>query len=157
MNLGLELRTRVCEVSFSCNRNRCSPTSFSLHRFSLSPQKPKIPLSAWPIQVADHLVPNRILRLFEFQGERERGEVFCFQRLARAFIGADSKNLKMRRLPPTTSSRISKIHAERQPETPQAPRLELWPLSYTTNHRSQRCFKQVCSAVVMLLVIRIER
>jgi hypothetical protein len=30
-------------------------------------------------------------------------EVFCFQRLAKAFIGADSGKLKMRRLPPTDS------------------------------------------------------
>jgi hypothetical protein len=52
--------------------------------------------------VADHLIPNRILSLFEFQGEREREKFFFFQRLAKAFIGADSRNLKMRRLPPTS-------------------------------------------------------
>jgi hypothetical protein len=34
-------------------------------------------------------------------GKKEGGEVFCFQRLAKALIGADSKKLKMRRLPPT--------------------------------------------------------
>jgi hypothetical protein len=32
----------------------------------------------WP---ADHLVPNRILRLFEFQGERERGKFSVFKGL----------------------------------------------------------------------------
>jgi hypothetical protein len=53
--------------------------------------------------VADHLVPNQVLGFFEFFRERERGEVFCFQRLAKAFIGADSRKLKMRRLPPTES------------------------------------------------------
>jgi hypothetical protein len=66
-------------------------------------------LSAFPLsffqkagpEVADHLIPNRILRLFEFQEEREKGGVFCFQRLARAFIVADSRKLKMRRSPPT--------------------------------------------------------
>jgi hypothetical protein len=31
--------------------------------------------------VADHLVPNRILRLFEFQGERERGKFSVFKGL----------------------------------------------------------------------------
>jgi hypothetical protein len=34
-------------------------------------------------------------------GEEREGEVFCFQKLAKAFIGADSRILKMRRLPPT--------------------------------------------------------
>jgi hypothetical protein len=48
----------------------------------------------------EHLVPNQVLGFFEFFRERE-GEVFCFQRLAKAFIGADSKKLKMRRSPPT--------------------------------------------------------
>jgi hypothetical protein len=67
---------------------------------SLLPKKPKIPHSAWPPQVADHLVPNQVLGFFEFFRERER-EVFCFQRLAKAFIGADSRIWKMRRLPPT--------------------------------------------------------
>jgi len=51
--------------------------------------------------VVDHLVPNQVLGFFEFQGERERGKFSVFQRLAKAFIGADSKKLKMRRLPPT--------------------------------------------------------
>jgi hypothetical protein len=50
--------------------------------------------------MADPLVPNQITGLFEFGEERE-GEVFCFQELAKAFIGADSRILKMRRLPPT--------------------------------------------------------
>jgi len=51
-------------------------------------------------QVSDHLVPNQVLGFFEFFREREGGE-FYFQRLAKAFIGADSENLKMRRLQPT--------------------------------------------------------
>jgi hypothetical protein len=59
----------------------------------------------WPTQMADHLVPNQVLGFFEFFRERE-GEVFCFQRLANVFIGADSKNLKMRRLPPYCSHSI---------------------------------------------------
>ena len=33
------------------------------------------PNPAPPLQVADHPVPNRILRRFEFQGERERGSI----------------------------------------------------------------------------------
>jgi hypothetical protein len=41
---------------------------------------------------------------------KERGEVFCFQRLAKAFIGADSEKLKLRRLPPTEPPRPGKIH-----------------------------------------------
>ena len=55
------------------------------------------------VQVADHLVPNQVLGFFEFFRERERGKYFCFQRLTKAFIGADSRNLKMRRLPPTVN------------------------------------------------------
>jgi hypothetical protein len=42
--------------------------------------------------------PNRI---FSSLGRKREGKGICFQRLAEAFIGADSKNLKMRRLPPT--------------------------------------------------------
>jgi hypothetical protein len=49
----------------------------------------------------EHLVPNQVLSFFEFFRERERRKFFCFQRLAKAFIGADSKKLKMRRVPPT--------------------------------------------------------
>jgi len=64
---------------------------------SLSPKK-LIP--AWLTQVTDHLVPNQILRIFEFQGKRE-GKVFCFQRLVKVLIGVDSRILKMRRLLPT--------------------------------------------------------
>jgi hypothetical protein len=41
---------------------------------------------------------KQVLGFFEFFRERERGD-FCFQRLAEAFIGADSRNLKTRRLP----------------------------------------------------------
>jgi len=45
--------------------------------------------------------PEPGLKAFlNFRGKRE-GEVFCFQELAKAFIGADSRKLKMRRLPPT--------------------------------------------------------
>jgi hypothetical protein len=43
--------------------------------------------------VADHLVPNQVLGFFEFFRERE-GEVFCFQRLAKASIGADSRGFE---------------------------------------------------------------
>jgi hypothetical protein len=46
-----------------------------------------------------NVIPNQVLRFFEFQGE-----VFCFQRFGEAFIGADSEKLKMRRLPPTILS-----------------------------------------------------
>jgi hypothetical protein len=46
-------------------------------------------------------VPEPDHRDFLNLGKKERGEVFCFQRLAKAFIGADSRKLKMRRLPPT--------------------------------------------------------
>jgi hypothetical protein len=49
----------------------------------------------------EHLVPNQVLSFFEFFRGKREGEVFCFQRLAKAFIGADSKKLKMRRSPPT--------------------------------------------------------
>jgi hypothetical protein len=45
-------------------------------------------------------VPNQVLGFLSSSG-KERGEVFCFQRLAQVFAGADSKKLKMRRLPPT--------------------------------------------------------
>jgi hypothetical protein len=44
--------------------------------------------------VAAHLVPNQVLGFFEFFRERERGEVFCFQRLTKALIGADSRNIE---------------------------------------------------------------
>jgi len=43
-------------------------------------------------------------RLFKIPHEKREGEIFCFQKLAKAFIGADSGKLKMRRLPPTRSS-----------------------------------------------------
>src|SRR5262245_41738142 len=55
----------------------------------------------WLTQVADHPGPEPGLKAFlNFRGKRE-GEVFCFQRFAKALIGADSRDLKMRRLPPT--------------------------------------------------------
>jgi hypothetical protein len=49
---------------------------------SLSPlsSTPKA-VPAWPTQVADHLVPNQVLGLFEFQGEREREKFFVFKGL----------------------------------------------------------------------------
>jgi hypothetical protein len=59
--------------------------------------------------MADHLVPNQVLGFFEFQGEREKGEDFCFQRLAKAFNGADSGKLKMRRLPPTAPAQLQLV------------------------------------------------
>jgi hypothetical protein len=42
--------------------------------------------------------------------EKERGEAFCFERLAKDFIGADSRKLKMRRLPPTRVQIFSGLH-----------------------------------------------
>jgi hypothetical protein len=38
-------------------------------------------LSAWPTQVADHLVPNQVLGFFEFFRERERGKFSVFKGL----------------------------------------------------------------------------
>jgi hypothetical protein len=67
-------------------------------------QKAEIPHSAWSTQVADHLVPNQVLGFFEFFRERERGKFSVFKGLQKPFIGADSENLKMRRLPPTAAS-----------------------------------------------------
>jgi hypothetical protein len=43
---------------------------------------------------------------FEFFREK-RGEVFCFQRFAKAFIVADSTKLKMRHPPPTPEAAVS--------------------------------------------------
>jgi hypothetical protein len=45
------------------------------------PKKPKIRHSAWPTQVADHLVPNQVLGFFEFFRERERGKFPVFKGL----------------------------------------------------------------------------
>jgi hypothetical protein len=53
-------------------------------------------------QMADHRVPNQIRGFLISGRKREGGEVFRFQRLAEAFIGAGSKKLKMRHLPSTT-------------------------------------------------------
>lgn len=58
--------------------------------------------------MVDHLIPNQVARILEFQRERE-GEVFCFQRLAKALIGADSRILKTHRLPPTKSPLAKKV------------------------------------------------
>jgi hypothetical protein len=46
---------------------------------------------------AKNLVTNRISGFYEFQGERERGKPSIFKGLGKAFVGADSKILKMRR------------------------------------------------------------
>jgi len=59
--------------------------------------------------VADHLVPNQVLGFFEFFRERERGKFSVFKGLQKPFIGADSKILKMRRLPPTYSFTVEEI------------------------------------------------
>jgi hypothetical protein len=48
---------------------------------SLFPKKPKSGTSAWPTQVADHLVPNQVLGFFEFFRERERGKFSVFKGL----------------------------------------------------------------------------
>jgi hypothetical protein len=69
---------------------------------SLFPKKPKSRNSGWPTQVADHLVPNRILRFFGFQGERERGKFFVFKGLQKPLSAQIQSNLKMRRSPPTS-------------------------------------------------------
>jgi hypothetical protein len=45
------------------------------------PKKPEIPHSAWPTQVADHLIPNQVLGFFEFFRERERRKFFVFKGL----------------------------------------------------------------------------
>jgi len=45
---------------------------------SLVPQKGR---TAWPTQVADHLVPNQILGFFEFFREIERGKYSVFKGL----------------------------------------------------------------------------
>jgi len=43
--------------------------------------KAEIPMSAWPTQVADPLVPNRVLGFFEFFREREGGTILVFKGL----------------------------------------------------------------------------
>jgi hypothetical protein len=75
-------------------------------------QKAENPTLRTPTQVAAHLVPNQVLGFFEFFRERERGEVFCFQRLAKAFIGADSRKLKMCRAPPTAHQNLGGLTAK---------------------------------------------
>jgi hypothetical protein len=67
--------------------------------------------------VADHLVPNQVLGFFEFQGEREGG--FClFSKACKALIGADSRILKMRRLPPTypATSKCKRLRLRNKPK-----------------------------------------
>ena len=61
-----------------------SPLSF--------PKKPQIHHSAWPPQVADHLVPNQILGFFEFQGERERGKLSVFKGLKKPLSAQIQEN-----------------------------------------------------------------
>jgi hypothetical protein len=66
-----------------------------------SPQKADHPLSAWPPQVADHLVPNQVLGFFEFQGKREGGS-FLFSKICKSSYRRRFKGeLKMRRLSPS--------------------------------------------------------
>jgi hypothetical protein len=97
VSLGLELRTRVateidsdefCQgphheriliVQRRVTEPKSQPTSFSLHRFSLSPQKAENPTSAWPPQVADHLVPNQVLGFLN-SSRKERGGSFLFSK-----------------------------------------------------------------------------
>jgi hypothetical protein len=56
-------------------------------------QKAENPLiSAWPTQVADHLVPNQVTDVFEFQGERERGKFFVFKGLQKPLSAHIQKN-----------------------------------------------------------------
>jgi hypothetical protein len=47
------------------------------------PHTPKSRHSAWPTQVADHLVPNQVLGFFEFFRERERGR-FLFSKACKS-------------------------------------------------------------------------
>jgi hypothetical protein len=50
--------------------------------FPLSfPKSLEIRYSAWPTQVADHLVPNQVLGFFEFFREREKGKYSVFKGL----------------------------------------------------------------------------
>jgi hypothetical protein len=73
------------------------PLAFVCFPSLLSSKKP----ARMAEQVADHLVPNQVLGFFEFFRERERGKFCVFKGLQKAFIGADSRKLKMRRPPPT--------------------------------------------------------
>jgi hypothetical protein len=54
--------------------------------------------------VADCLVPNRVRHFLKKLEYRGGGKYFSFQRLGRAFRGANSKKVKMRRLPPAVSA-----------------------------------------------------
>jgi hypothetical protein len=49
------------------------PTELIQKGFSSLSLSPKAvhPISAWLTQAADHLVPNQVTDVFEFQGERE--------------------------------------------------------------------------------------
>jgi hypothetical protein len=59
---------------------------------SLFLQKSQIQLSAWPTQVADHLVPNQILGFFEFFREREREKVSVFEGLQKPLSAQIQEN-----------------------------------------------------------------
>jgi hypothetical protein len=48
--------------------------------------------SAWPTQVADHLVPNQVLGFFEFFRERERGKVSVFKSLQKPLSAQIQRN-----------------------------------------------------------------
>jgi hypothetical protein len=47
------------------------------------------------------MVPNQVLKTFEFQGEREREKFSVFQGLQKPLSAQIQEKLKMRRLPPT--------------------------------------------------------
>jgi hypothetical protein len=55
---------------------------------SLSPKS----LSAWPTQVADHLVPNQVLGFFEFFREREGGKSSVFKGLQKPLSAQIQEN-----------------------------------------------------------------
>jgi hypothetical protein len=65
-------------TSFPATRENFS--WYSSSPLSLSP-KADNRTPAWPTQVADHLIPNRILGFFEFQGEREGEKLSVFKGL----------------------------------------------------------------------------
>ena len=82
---------RPCHGIFSvedANATYAKPRSRAKGKFLLAPlpplslsQKAENPHSAWPTQVADHLVPNQVLGFFEFFRERERGKFSVFKGL----------------------------------------------------------------------------
>jgi hypothetical protein len=68
-------------VSFSYGQTKQSTVGFLPSALLSFSKKPKSELSAWPPQVADHLVPNQVLGFFEFFRERERGKFSVFKGL----------------------------------------------------------------------------